>query len=380
MLKGEIDAPFRANSQSVIIKKSHPVLKGVLKDLEVHMRDLCQKKQAVRRIVVSSVLILLFVCTASAYTVVMRGGKRVEIPAEFLVTASTLTYEAGPGIQITLQLAAIDIPATEKANNEAAGTLLRRANMPRVSSNTPNQTADSGARRTITNRDLESSQVRRRQSELAYEKRRQELGLPSVAESRRRAEAESDQIRTELAATRSVERESESYWRARASDLRTEIAAVDAEINYVRVRLEDSPFPFSSGFTSISAPPFIAPGISFGNTGIERSFPQFGVPRRPPVYSARVGFEGGDTRGQRWPNNGRFRHSRSFGVGFPYPVVSSVGVFGAELQSYDYSYERSALITHFNELAAARAGLSARWRELEDEARRAGVPPGWLRP
>lgn len=341
------------------------------------MRNLCHTKQPLCRIALSSVLILLFVCTVSAYTVVMRGGKRVEIPAEFLVTASTLTYEAGPGIQITLQLAAIDIPATEKANNEAAGTLLRRANMPRVSSNTRNETSDSTARRTITNRDLESSTVRRRQSELAYEKRRQELGLPSVAESRRRAEMESEQIRTELAATRSGERESESYWRSRASDLRTEIAAVDAEINYVRMQLDDSPSPFSGGFTSISAPPFIAPGISFGNAGFGRSFPQFGGPRRPLVYSAR---EGGSTRGQGWPNYGRFRHSRSFGVGFPYPVVSSAEVFGTGLQSYDYSYERSALITHFNELAAARAGLSARWRELEDEARRAGVPPGWLRP
>jgi hypothetical protein len=343
------------------------------------MPNLYLTEKPLCRIALSSVLVLLFVCSVSAYTVVMRGGKRVEIPAEFLVTASTLTYEAGPGIQITLQLAAIDIPATEKANNEAAGSLLRRANVPRVSSNMPDETADSRARRTITNRDLESSSVRRRQSELAYEKRRQELGLPSVAESRRRAEVESDQIRTELAAKRSEERESESYWRSRASDLRTEIAATDAEINYVRVLLEDSPSPFSGGFSSISVNPFIAPGISFGNAGIGRSFPQFGVLYRPQIYSARTGFEGGTRRQGSW-NNGGFRRSRSFGYGFPFPVVSSAGVFGTGLQSYDYSYERSALITHFNELATTRAGLNARWRELEDEARRAGVPPGWLRP
>ena len=42
--------------------------------------------------------------------------------------------------------------------------------------------------------------------------------------------------------------------------------------------------------------------------------------------------------------------------------------------------ERSALVTRFNELGAARAGLNARWRELEEEARRAGAPPGRLRP
>jgi hypothetical protein len=47
---------------------------------------------------------------------------------------------------------------------------------------------------------------------------------------------------------------------------------------------------------------------------------------------------------------------------------------------YDFTYERSALATRFNELAGIKAGLNARWRELENEARRAGVPPGWLRP
>jgi hypothetical protein len=358
------------------------------------MWKICQPKQAIKRLVLSSVLILSFVCAVSAYTVVMRGGKRIEIPSKFLVTTRTLTYEAGPGIQITLQLAAIDIPATEKANNEIAGALLRRVGAVREESTAQNQgevkkIPPSQVRRTITNRDLEASTVRRRQSELAYEKRRQELGLPSVAESQRRAEVESVQIRNELAATRSSEKESESYWRARASALRTEIAAIDAELNYVRMRLEDSPFPFAGGFTSISVAPFIAPGISFGNVGFGRPFLRMDVPHPPPVYSApqfgprlaaRVGSGGGTTGGQVLLNNGGFRHSRSPGFGFPFPVVSSVGVFGSGIQSYDYSYERSALITHFNELATARAGLNARWRELEDEARRAGVPPGWLRP
>jgi hypothetical protein len=348
------------------------------------MRKLYQTMPALKRMAASGVLVVLFVCTASAYTIVMRGGKRIEIPAKFLVTATTLTYEAGPEIQITLQLAAIDIPATEKANNETAGSLLRRIGISDLG--TQPQTGTSSARRTITNRDLESSMVRRRQSELAYEKRRQELGLPSVAESRRRAEIESAQIQSELGAARSVELESEGYWRARASALRTEMATVDAEINYLRLRLEDSPFPLASGFTSISVLPFITPGISFGNAGFGGRFARTGGLRPFPVYSApqfgtrlsaRVGVGGGNTRGQVLLNSGGFRHTRSLGVGFPFPIVSSVGAFGS---GYDYSYERSALITHFNELSAARAGLNARWRELEEEARRAGAPPGWLRP
>ncbi len=349
------------------------------------MRKLYQTMQAMNRIAVSGVLVLLFVCTATAYTIVMRGGKRVEIPAKFQVTTTTLTYEAGPEIQITLQLAAIDIAATEKANNETAGSLLRRIGEPRADLRTGSVIPNSSARRTITNRDLESSVVRRKQSEVAYEKRRQELGLPTVPESRRRAEIESAQIQSELGATRSVEKDSEGYWRGRASALRSEMAAVDAEINYLRLRLEDSPFPFTRGFTSVTVLPFITPGISFGNVGFGSSFPgaapfpAYGAPPFGSRLAARVGFGGGNTRGQVLLNSGgRFRHSRSFGgVAFPFPIVSSVGAFGS---GYDYSYERSALITHFNELSAARAGLSARWRELEDEARRAGAQPGWLRP
>jgi hypothetical protein len=358
------------------------------------MRNFYQAKQLARRFVASSFLILFFVGTVSAYTVVMRGGKRIEIPSKFFVTTTTLTYEAGPGIQITLQLAAIDIPATEKANNETAGALLRRMNAPpedlsAQNLNAKNQPSLPGARRTITNRDLESALMRRRQSELAYEKRRQELGLPSVAESRRRAEAESVEIRSELERTRLAENESEAYWRARASALRTEIAAVDAELDYVRARLEDSPFPLTSGFTSVSVFPFTSPSILLGNVGFGRSFFGGGLPHHPsphsvpqfgPPVTARVGFGGGATRGRVLLNNGGFPHSRSFGTGFQFPFVSTFGVFGSGIQPYDYSYERSALITHFNELAAARAGLNARWRELEDEARRAGAPPGWLRP
>jgi len=85
-------------------------------------------------------------------------------------------------------------------------------------------------------------------------------------------------------------------------------------------------------------------------------------------------------RGQGLVNRGTFRHAGQAGIGGPFGVFPNVTVLGSPLQGYDFTNERSELITRFNELAAARAGLSARWRELEEEARRAGVAPGWLRP
>lgn len=367
------------------------------------MRSFHQLNRLPGRIAFVPVLLLMFIVSANAYTIVMKGGRRIEIPSRFIVTATTLTYEAGPGIQITLAMAAIDIPASEKANNEAPGSLLRRLQQVETEAVPKQSLATDGAssptRRTITNRDLEAATRRRRESELAYEKRRQELGLPSLAESRRLAAVESELLARELKEKRLDERESEDYWRARASALRTELAALDAEINYIRGRLEEVPFDTSIGsFSAFSGVPFIPFG-SFGNFG--RSFGNFdgnfggsnffsrGINRRPGIFVApgrapqitgRIGFGGGARRGQVFLNRRGFGHSRSIGYGSPNLEFPNVAVLGSTFPGYDFSYERSELITRFNELDTARAGLKARWRELEEEARRAGVPPGWLRP
>jgi hypothetical protein len=333
------------------------------------------------RVVSVFVFVCLVTATVSAYTVVMRGGRRIEIPLSFVLTTSTLTYEVSAGVQVTLNLAAIDIPATETANNELPGSLLRRA---RAASIEYQQRADKEAsptpqlRRTVTNSDLEGSRRRRLDAELAYERRRRELGLPSVEESRRQAAFESDSIARELEQTRATEKESESYWRARATELRTEIAALDAQIRFVRSQLDEPLFSDANGsFAGVTS---VVPFVSFGNSGRRGPFPSRGVhpgvfatPRNGVQLSGRIVFGGGVTRGQVFPSPRRFGRSRQFGSPlFAWPNAVA-------WQPYDIS-QRGQLITQFNELGAARAGLSARWRELEDEARRAGAPPGWLRP
>jgi len=361
-------------------------------------------KRIAGRIASVSIVILLLVIAANAYTVIMLGGRRVEIPSRFVVTPATLTYEVADGIQITIPMAAIDITATEKANHEQPGSLLARAKtaQPTISRDGfEKQTAS--VRRTITNRDLETLRRRRQESETAYESKRKQLGLPSLEESRKRAAAELDLVTTELSQKRLATKESEDYWRDRASALRTEMAALDAELNYIRTRLDEVPFgPTLAGsagsFASIGS--IVGFGFGRGNFG-GRSFGEFGggrpfhgpafhgqmthgpnayvAPNYGPQIRARVGFGGGATRGQVFVNPGSIHHSRQFG-GVAFGVFPSVTVFGSPVQGYDFNYERSELITRFNELAAARAGLNARWRALEDEARRADVAPGWLRP
>ncbi len=344
-------------------------------------------KRAVRRFGMVFVCGLILAVTVNAYTVVMRGGRQVEVPSQFVLTASTLTYEVSPGVQVTLLTAAIDIAATEKANNEAPGTFMKRVQIglpqPQVTKKSPLP-----PRPTITNRDLETSARRRRESELAYEDRRKELGLPSVEESRRQAAAEADAIQIELEQRRVAAQESESYWRERAAALRTEMAAVDAQLAYVRSQLEAGPMvnDWSGGWSNLF---FSTGGVSFGSFG-RGSFGNSGGfshgPRhRPNIFVAPnsgarvrggVVFGGGASRGRGFGNPGSVRPARGHfprSGGFGNVVVSGLGF------PNDHWYERSELITRFNELGATRAGLNARWRELEDEARRAGVSPGWLR-
>lgn len=331
-------------------------------------------------------LAILLPVAAAAYTVVMRSGRRVEIPNNFIVTSKTLTYEAAPGINITLLMTAIDIAATERANNEPAGSLLRRAQTPAPAVQNANSTAPTPqARRTLTNKDLEKSQRAREQSEAAYERRLKELGLPPLDEVRRRNAAEAERARAQLQQSEREEAQAESYWRARASTLRAEIVALDAEINYLRGRLAEEADYINVPFTSVTT---VVP--SFHSRPFVR-FPQPVLTGNPGFIhatntgfhaTARLGFGGGSSRSQ---------FSLRARTGVPLvapPVIIGQSVFVPPLSSYSVgpfpysslSYERAALIARLREIEATRAGLHARWRLLEDEARRAGALPGWLRP
>ncbi|HUE84185.1 MAG TPA: hypothetical protein VMM84_18940 [Pyrinomonadaceae bacterium] len=351
----------------------------------------------VKRISVTVAMVFLFALSVNAYTVVLRSGRVVEIPSEFTVTAKTLTYEVAPGIQVTLQMSTIDIAATEKINNEQPGSFLKRIEAASASTAEPApEIPTERAMRSITNRDLEQVMQLRRESEAAYEKRLKELGLPSLEESREQAAIQAESLREFLAQKQSEEREMEAYWRARASSLRTERLAVEAEIEFLRARLNEVPaFPATGSFTVVSS---ILPFGSVGRSAVSPSIRshrggQF-APRHVNrnIFVAPRGAVGpvrgniGPVRGNVGPRRGAiFTGQRGLArghrpIGFPNVLAfPNTTVFSSPFQPYDFSYERTVLVTRLNELLAVKAGLDARWRALEDEARRAGAQPGWLR-
>ena len=329
------------------------------------------------RFALVSTLMVTFAVAATAYTLVFRDGRRIEVPPEFTLTKTTLTYEVAPGISKTVQLVLVDVTATERANNEAPGGFFKHAKEKlSITSSLPLPRAQ----RTLTNRDLEPMQQRRIESEKNYEKRRIELGLPSIEESRRRQEQEYEAMLPSIRERQLAQQRDEAYWRERASTLRREIVAVDAQINYLRSRLSEfSNFPLATHSLITSVLPLVPletrsavvrprianPGV-FGTQGSGSQFGggvgQVGMLVNPfPFHPARplVGF--------------------GFPFGFPVNSISSVGI-GRPFDYVEESYERTGLRERLNSLLVMRAGMAARWRELEDEARDARVPQVWLEP
>jgi len=325
-------------------------------------------------------LLLLLPLMASAYTVVLKGGRRVEIPERFTVTQLALTYETAPGINITILMSSIDIPETERANSEAPGALLARA----VRQESKAVASSRRRSRELTQADIERGRRARRESESEYERRRVELGLPTLEETRRRTEEEMRRLREASLQSRTEAAKSEAYWRARAGSLKTEIAALEAQIRYTRERLGMvpdysvlEPYPYLTGFIPYYTPRH--PRTRFpritGNPGFMHSANDV-VVRNTAGF---VAFGATATQGHVQLSGTARGHMRRGPIVSPYIVTSPVLPLGWPSSGYGYNQERAELISRLRELETQRAGLQARWRMLEEEARRAGALPGWLR-
>lgn len=318
--------------------------------------------------------LLLFSVSINAYTLVMRGGGRIEIPDNFTVTNAGVTYDVGNGINITVQMTNIDVAATEIENKESAGSFLSRIGQTtkqEIQTQTPLPTQQKPTK-TITNTDLNSYRIEREKSEIAYEQNRVAMGFPSREELQKRNEEDLKKMREISQQKAQQDAQAENYWRGRANALRTEIYVLDAEIAYVRARINEEPtytvfhtFVPSQNF-NVPPKPFAEPSA---NSAAQRNFniqgsANFGGGRT----RASVGFYYQGSSVSFYPNNGIDVY------GF-YPYNGYALPFPVRYQSYN----RAQLISRFQSLEQARVGLSTRWRLLEDEARRAGAQPGWLR-
>jgi len=325
-----------------------------------------------RRLLISAALLCLLPTVASAYIIVMRDGRKLQIPDDFGVDRATLTYRVSDTIQVTLQLSTINIAATEKLNGEAPGHLVQhRFQAPmNVQAVVTAPTTPVVAKRSVTNLDLENFRRTRVESERNYEERRKELGLPTIEEQRRNLAAVGERAGEASRNILADEEQAESYWRNRADALRNEISATNARIDYVQTRLNEIPAYSYGAFGSV-LPFATVDQLSIGSPFITGTV---GVSVGSQVRGG-FGFRNDRFRGRVFVNSGPRRFGRST-FGSPLPFGNLVSV---PFQNYDLGYERSQLVAEFDHLMLQRVTLQSHWRDLEDEARKAGAYPGWLR-
>jgi hypothetical protein len=260
----------------------------------------CELKRRFGQLMLAISLMLATSLATMGYTVILRDGRKVDIGSDFTVTKTTVTYAKGHNIFVTLQMAAIDVAATERANNESPGALMRRADNAAVrNSGAPLGISGSGVRRSITNTELEQFASVRRTSDAAYDRRQKELGLPSLDESRRQAAAADEALARTLADRRTAELE------ARVDHLTNQIAAGQAQMSTVQTSGFGFPNDFFWGSSEFPFVPFNNFGTfgAFGNGFFNPFFnPFFHFHRRifvAPHPTTGGGMGGGMGRGGR---------------------------------------------------------------------------------
>lgn len=254
---------------------------------------------ALRKISIAVLFLLLTATVASAYTIVMRDGRKLVIPNIYMVTSSTLTYETAPGIQVTIQLASVDIAATERVNGQAPGNFMSAGARPQAP--VPVQTQRLTATRSITNKDLEGY----RRARLQSEREREELGMPSLEDRRREVEEIDARTQEQIRELRS--REELDFWRTRAMTLETQMAATQEQMRDNQFSGYPWAFPIDGGVVPIGD------FHRFDRFGILNRFDRFGLHK---FGFSRFGFNNPNFIGH-FPTNsrGRLRVIGRFGGG-----------------------------------------------------------------
>ena len=352
---------------------------------QLRPRDASRLRNAAFKSLVVISLNLLVAITASAYTLVLKDGRRIDIPDEFTLTRTTLTYELAPGFNQTMLVTLIDIAATERANNESVGDFYKHREQTSVAPGQPSGPAV----KTLTNIDLDQIRQRRVESEQAYEARRQQLGLPTVAESRRRQDADAADVRAMAREEAAANAQNEAYWKGRARELRNEIAMVDTQISYLRARVSDANAVAQQNQT------YVTGVYPIGRTGPWGGYPGYPNNRYPGNRPARpiIGLGLPNVYGNPniYGNPNVYGYPNVYGnpnvYGYPnvyggYPnIYGYPGTYGyPSSNSPAYSSDPAELNSRLDDLLVRRAGLAAQWQQLEDEARDARVPQVWLEP
>lgn len=317
-------------------------------------------------------------------------------PAEKGELSRTLGGCYTPGVLIQIiYLALVFVALSASA---LADTLITRGSLNPGAQQSGAEQKRPRTRVTLTDKDLDEAKRAREKSERDYERRRVEMGLPETDQAAPGEQSRDESLRKALDEVEGREAGAEAYWRARANQLRTELYAVDSQINFLRTRLAEATANSSRNFVFLPGAVVPFGGYGYGRPGVGAP-----LPLSPPAIGSnlasragiapRLGLGVGITLGGGYVNGGAGGINHPFYPHMqPYPRPPLVrprygyGRAPSVIYALPYNYgnyydgDYAAMSAQLGQLEVTRAGLAARWRALEDEARRAGAQPGWLRP
>lgn len=222
--------------------------------------------------------------------------------------------------------------------------------------------------KTLTNDKLEKIRESRLKADAEYREERKRRGLPPLEEVEREREKVA-QERREFSAKLARERnEQQNFYLNQAVALRAEIISLDAQILYVRARIRRVPRP--QIYYAVNYLPFF--------NAYPGNFPQplyYGSNRRVTISEGKIG-NGANSNVRTGGVNQSgaiavFSNDTNATSARPnYPTGTLVVPF--TFPSYD-QLTRQELLSNLRSLEQTRAGLFARWRLLEEEARQDGV-------
>lgn len=269
-----------------------------------------------KRVVLALIVLGASAAAAPAYTIVLRGGERIEIGEFYWLAGSTMSWVSPRGERRSIDLSSVNLDATAKQNGEAVSVFIDRAI--RRGAVVTSQVADASPRAeteteplTITTADLAPLRDERERAEA---ERRIPSVLPPLGAPREETPSE------DTAAT-------EERWREEARQLREQLDVEQAQIDALFAEL---------------------------------------------AY--------------REANPRKFRLSNEYNYGRGAVVVDHRGIYRYPAGGYTTgsTYNRAddefaQLNSRLIDLEIVHRGTLSRWDAFLERARRAGVPPGWLR-
>lgn len=293
-----------------------------------------------RRLLLSFAVLLTLPVIVTAYTLVLKDGKRIEVKPQYRIVGELVVFSNPDGHRFSVPLANVSIEETELANGLMPGSFVKNVTEPPKIGEKPStdQTQNDSpfvgrvTKKKLTNADFEAYKARRLETE--RELQRRELArmaadptyVPSSAVRTDEAERLASAMRRER------EKAKEEYWRSRSRELLTQFQVVEDQIAIVTAQLEQNRNPnLSPPITSIYNPPSL--GITIGSIPIW-------LGQRPWGSSSTVVIN----------NQPNLQQTRSMNL-----------------------QER------LTDLLMRRQELIVQYERLLEEGRKAGALPGWLR-